>query len=175
MSNLEIIFNGSCINQIGGGISRYASELYEKINKNSKYKVNFFPKKNIRNKINIPTLRAIPFAYELKRKFENYNFKKFLKENKNIKLYHEPNFILNDFDKKKIVTVHDLSWIHFPHFHPKERVNYLEKNFEKSLKSADAIISVSKFVKKDIINNFNIKPNLIKPIYLGCSTKFKKN
>ena len=51
MSNLEIIFNGSCINQIGGGISRYASELYEKINKNSKYKVNFFPKKNIRNKI----------------------------------------------------------------------------------------------------------------------------
>ena len=60
MSNLEIIFNGSCINQIGGGISRYASELYEKINKNSKYKVNFFPKKNIRNKINIPTLRAIP-------------------------------------------------------------------------------------------------------------------
>ena len=174
MNNAEIIFNGSSINQTEDGISRYSSELYGKIKKTSKYKIIFFPKKNIRNKINISNLRKLPFAYQIKKKLENYNFKKFLKENKNIKLYHEPSFIFNDFDQKKIVTVHDLSWVHFPQFHPKERVKYLEKNFEKSLRNANAIISVSKFVKKDIINNFNIKPNLIHPIYLGCSTKFKK-
>ena len=62
----------------------------------------------------------------------------------------------------------------FPFSSKRKSKLFRKKNFEKSLKSADAIISVSKFVKKDIINNFNIKPNLIKPIYLGCSTKFKK-
>ena len=68
MNNAEIIFNGSSINQTEGGISRYSSELYGKIKKTSKYKIIFFPKKNIRNKINISNLRKLPFAYQIKKK-----------------------------------------------------------------------------------------------------------
>ena len=35
------------------------------------------------------------------------------------------------FNNKKILTVYDLSWIFYPEFHPKKRVVFMEKYFEK--------------------------------------------
>ena len=48
-------------------------------------------------------------------------------------LYHEPNFLPFDVDAPTISTIHDLSVIRYPQWHPKDRVHEFEKRFEKAL------------------------------------------
>lgn len=173
MLKKSVIFNISPTKQSYGGISRYCSELYKHINDRAEFDIRLFPTEIKKKSVN-SNLRILPYAYLLRQKYNNYIFKNFVEKNYEAELYHETNYILNDFDKKKILTVYDLAWLHFPDFHPKERVNFMEKKFEKSLKKADAIITCSKFIKKDIVKIFNIKPDKIYPIHLGSSSNFKK-
>ena len=172
MSKRNIIFNILPTAQ-SGGISRYCSELYKHIIINNKFDIKPFPSEIKKNFYNF-NFRKIPYAYLIRQKYINYKFKNFLKNNNETDLYHETNFIFNEYKKKKVLTVHDLAWIHYPDFHPKERVNFMEKRFENSLNKADAIITCSKFVKKDLIKVFNISPAKIQPIYLASSSCFKK-
>lgn len=173
MFKKSVIFNISPTQQSSGGISRYCSELYKHINDRDEFDIRLFPRKIKKKSIN-SNLRKIPYAYLLRQKYNNLKFRSFIKSNNESDLYHETNYIFNDFEKKKILTVYDLAWIHFPDFHPKERVNFMEKKFEQSLKKADAVITCSKFIKKDIIKNFNINPSKIYPIHLASSSNFKK-
>ena len=89
------------------------------------------------------------------------------------KLYHEPNHILLPFDGPKVLTVHDLSWIHFPDAHPVERVKLLNRSFEKSIANADKIITDSMFVKKELFEIFGIEADKVHHINLGFSDEFK--
>ena len=102
--------------------------------KNNEFDISTFSKNN-KNKNNflLQNLRNIPFAYKIKNIFEKYKFKKFINDNENFDIYHETNFIFKKFKKTKILTVHDLTWISHPNFHPKKRVIFMEKNFEKKL------------------------------------------
>ena len=45
-------------------------------------------------------------------------------------IYHEPNFILRPFEGLKIATIHDISIIHYPEFHPALRVRFIAENLE---------------------------------------------
>jgi len=83
-------------------------------------------------------------------------------------LYWQPNFILNpNIKAKKVIsTIHDLSFKLQPHWHPKERIDYLNKNF-KTIKNADHIITVSNFTKQEIIHYLQIPEESISTIYNG--------
>lgn len=65
-------------------------------------------------------------------------------------LYFEPNFIPLRIRAKRIVTtIHDFSIFHFPEWHPEERVEYFRKNFERSIRISDVLITPSKFVENE--------------------------
>lgn len=69
---------------------------------------------------------------------------------------------------KKVLVVHDLSWIHFPHFYSlRSRLWHRMLNFRKALINAEKIIAVSKFTADDIISCFGISRNKITVIYEG--------
>lgn len=89
-------------------------------------------------------------------------------------LYHEPNFLPFSFQGKTIVTVHDLSWIHYPQMHPLERLRMMNRYFEPGLKSASLIITDSNFVKKELEDIFGIEQSKIHAVHLGVSDSFKK-
>ncbi len=116
--------------------------------------------------------RLIPRAYVTSRYLQQSNFNNGLK-NKKIDLYHEPNFLPFKFKGPTILTVHDLSWIRFPDMHPAERVDAMNRYFETGLRRADLIITDSEFVKQELIDEFNIRPNTIKAISLGVEPLFK--
>ena len=124
MFKKSVIFNISPTTQSTGGISRYCSELYKHINDIDEFDIRLFPTQIKKKSVN-SKLRILPYAYLLRQKYNNYVFKNFVKKNHEAELYHETNYILNDFDKQKILTVYDLAWVHFPDFHPKERVNFM--------------------------------------------------
>jgi len=83
-------------------------------------------------------------------------------------LYWQPNFIPNpNIKAKKVIsTIHDLSFKLQPHWHPKERIDHLNKNL-KTIKNADHIIAVSNFTKQEIISYLHIPKEHISTIYNG--------
>jgi glycosyltransferase involved in cell wall biosynthesis len=72
-----------------------------------------------------------------------------------------------------VLTVHDLSWIRYPEMHPKERVNAMHKFFEPSLNRANLILTVSDFVKQELIDVFNVKPERILTVYNGVEVEMQ--
>ncbi len=88
-------------------------------------------------------------------------------------LYHEPNFLAYRFEGPTVLTVHDLSWIRYPHMHPAERVASMNRYFEPSLHRATRIITDSEFVKRELMEVFGINPNIIHPVLLGVEADFR--
>lgn len=87
-------------------------------------------------------------------------------------IYHELNNVLLPFDGPTVVTIHDLSCLHYPQFHPSERVAYFERNFIPSSTRAGHIITVSAFIKRDIIATLGIPAERITAISHGISGDF---
>jgi glycosyltransferase involved in cell wall biosynthesis len=82
-------------------------------------------------------------------------------------LYFEPNFIpLNLKSHCTVVTIFDFSFILYPEWHPKERINYFKKYFWKNLKRSDRIIVISDYIKKEGIN-LGLPKEKLRTIHLG--------
>lgn len=64
-------------------------------------------------------------------------------------LYWEPNFIpLDSIAARRIVTtVHDMSSIEHPEWHPKDRVDFFSKNFFAKIGRSDIVVTVSQFTR----------------------------
>ena len=86
-------------------------------------------------------------------------------------VYWQPNFIPNNGIKAhKIVTsVHDFSFILYRDFHPKERIEYLEKYFFTNVAKSDMIITGSEFSKQEILEQLNFYNEQVQVIYHGIN------
>ena len=99
--------------------------------------------------------RKIPFARRLKRSLEQRTAQKMSSQCEDY-IYWEPNYTLLPLDNPSAVTVHDLSHIHFPQYHPKERVDILHRTLEESLQRATRVIAVSEYTRQDIARHFSV-------------------
>jgi len=84
-------------------------------------------------------------------------------------LHWQPNFIpLPGVRARRVaVTVHDFSWeIHAP-FHPRERVEYFRKHFYPGIEAADRIITVSHYVRGELIERLPHLADRIQVIHNG--------
>ena len=90
-------------------------------------------------------------------------------------VFFQPNYISLPFIGKStlVTTVHDLSHVRFPEYHPKERVRYFNKNLERNLYKSKRIIAVSEFTKKELINLGLAEDKKIDVIHNGVSEIFR--
>lgn len=88
-------------------------------------------------------------------------------------LYHEPNYLLMPFDGPCAATIHDLSYFHYPQFHPKERIRRMEKGMPQTLKRADHLITVSEFVRSEVIKLLGVPADKITAIPEGADESFR--
>lgn len=73
---------------------------------------------------------------------------------------------------KKIVTIHDLIYVKFPHFFsPIDRGVY-EKKFSYSVNTADMVIAICENTKRDIIEHFKCDPDKIQVVYQSCDARY---
>jgi glycosyltransferase involved in cell wall biosynthesis len=119
-----------------------------------------------------PFLRSLPYAYELRCIARNAVFRRSARSLAGA-VYHEPNYILKPYDGPTAVTCHDLSHLHSPEHHPPERVRYLDRNLEKSLRKATRIITVSDFVRQEVLNTFAFDPEIVVTIPEGVDDRFR--
>jgi glycosyltransferase involved in cell wall biosynthesis len=83
-------------------------------------------------------------------------------------LYFEPNFIPTGIKARKIVTtVHDFSFRLFPEAHPKDRIQYFDKNFANNILRSDRIITDSVYIKNEAMQFLALPAERITPVYLG--------
>ena len=88
-------------------------------------------------------------------------------------LYHSPNYALPVFPGKCVSTIHDLSVIRHPEFHPKERVDHLLGLFPSILRRADLILTDSHFSRTEILNYFKLSPDRVITVPLGVDARFR--
>lgn len=100
-----------------------------------------------------------------------YFFKWRLRNNKNA-IFHSPNYIVPPFSGKTVSTVHDLSHIFHPKFHPQARVDYLRLTLKTSLKHTDMVITVSETVRQEMIDLKLLASDRIQAIHLAADTVF---
>lgn len=88
------------------------------------------------------------------------------------RLYHEPNHIPGDWNGPVITTVHDLSVVRHPEWHPADRVRWYERSLLPSLPRSAHFITVSEFTRQEMIELLGVAPERITAIPLGVRTEF---
>ncbi len=87
-------------------------------------------------------------------------------------LFHSPNFHLPSFEGRSVCTIHDLSYLRFPQFHPHARVSFLSRAVPEAVKRADLIITDSLAIKSEVECEFRIDPSRVCAIPLGVEAQF---
>jgi alpha-1,3-rhamnosyl/mannosyltransferase len=82
-------------------------------------------------------------------------------------LYHEPNYIPLASDLPTVATVHDLSILLHPEWHPADRVKHFEKNFQKALAQCVHFLAISETGRQEISRTFHIPAEKITRTYMG--------
>ncbi len=106
--------------------------------------------------------KQLPLARLLKQKLEQF----VLLRKKHLfagMIYWEPNYISLPLQLSTVITVHDLSHLYYPQFHPQDRVRWLKEQLPRAMDTAQAIIAVSDYTRRSIKENF---PQLSRPVYL---------
>ena len=82
------------------------------------------------------------------------------------------NFISHQ--NKRILVIHDLSFLHYPNFFSwQDKVWHAFQDVWTQIIKADHIVTDSNFTKADIINFFKVKEDKISVIYPGISHEFE--
>jgi len=115
--------------------------------------------------------RWLPFAWEASRVVQQTAFAR--TGGRLFDLYHEPAFLLLGERLPAVVTVHDLSFVHYPETHPAGRVRVLNRRLPRSLEVARAVISDSAAVRDEIVAHYGVPRQKVHAIPLGVSAQFR--
>jgi glycosyltransferase involved in cell wall biosynthesis len=163
---------------VPSGMGRYALNLLKSISSNDS-KNEYFVFKHI--SIKEPIVNKENF-HEISLRWQTDSFVNIFFGSKKINsfkldIFHSlyPMLPYNINAKYKILTLHDLGWIDYPHLlkpstslHRFFGKHFMKIALGKYFKKADYIIAVSESTRASAINNFNLSPNKIKTIYLAA-------
>jgi glycosyltransferase involved in cell wall biosynthesis len=82
-------------------------------------------------------------------------------------LYHEPNLIPLESDCPVLATVHDLSVVLHPEWHPCDRVAHFERHFRDGLACCRHFLAVSDFSRREVIRVLGVAPERVTRVYNG--------
>ncbi|HEY7156980.1 MAG TPA: glycosyltransferase family 1 protein [Gemmataceae bacterium] len=88
-------------------------------------------------------------------------------------LYHEPNYIPLASDLPTVATVHDLSVLLYPEWHPADRVAHFERRFRRGLKQCVHFLAISEFARQEIIRTLHLRAEQVTRTYMGIRPGLK--
>ena len=89
-------------------------------------------------------------------------------------LLHSPDFIAPiRGGKRHIITVHDLSFIHFPEYFTADSRRYYNGQIAASVQHADHILAVSQATKRDLIDILDVPSEMITVQLHGVDQQFE--
>ncbi|HEX3314233.1 MAG TPA: glycosyltransferase family 1 protein [Gemmataceae bacterium] len=88
-------------------------------------------------------------------------------------LYHELNNIPLPCDRPTVTTVHDLSPLLQPTWHPAERAQFFAERFHERLKQSRHIVTVSEAVRRELIQSCGVSPENVTAVSNGIGAAFR--
>lgn len=88
-------------------------------------------------------------------------------------LYHEPNFVLRPFTGPSIATIHDLAWLHYPETLQPLTRRLMERGMPRTLERADRLLTVSTFVRDELVESLGVVPERISVTPNGVDPRFR--
>src|SRR5262249_55296240 len=82
-------------------------------------------------------------------------------------LYHEPNYLPLPSNLPTVVTLHDLSVLLHPQWHPADRVEVFARHFHRRLKQCVHFSAVSEFARREILDTLGLRPGQVSRTYNG--------
>lgn len=162
------------------GVSEYAANLLSAIlalDKDNHYKLFYNSWHNLDKRLSSwQREKTVVYGSHIPNKIFNYFYQKIFAYPKidsflgGVDLFWSPHFNFTSLESKtkKIVTVHDLSFLRYPEFFSvRKNIWHRALNVKKNLRLADKIIAVSENTKNDIIELVGISPEKVQVIYSG--------
>jgi glycosyltransferase involved in cell wall biosynthesis len=166
------------------GVSEYTLNLLNKlfeIDRKNNYKLFYNSAQDVDNKIPNFNGRVETVSTKFSNKIFNYVMQKGLKyplldKLLGVDVFYAPhtNFSALSKDCKKIITVHDLSYLRYKEFFS-IRKNFWHSmiNVKKILTEFDTIVAISENTKRDLIEILNIPENKIVVIHSGVGDEYR--
>jgi glycosyltransferase involved in cell wall biosynthesis len=90
-------------------------------------------------------------------------------------LFHSPDFVLppTSGNIPTLLTVHDLSFLHYPETFPNALVDYLNRIVPWSVNRATHILADSKSTKEDLLSSWQIPAEKVTVLYSGVNEQFR--
>ncbi len=136
----------------------------------SKFGMSIFPRLRAFFLAKLPA-RMILFLKQVKRNFEKpqYLFSQSFLKSQNIDLLFCP-FTAPEFRDPYIPTVsiiYDLQFVEYPQFFDPDDLMHRRQSFEKAIRVADHLVTISSFVRQTVLQNSSVPPDKITPILIG--------
>jgi glycosyltransferase involved in cell wall biosynthesis len=91
-----------------------------------------------------------------------------------IDIYHSPDFVLPPTGNiPSVLTIHDLSFVHYPEAFTPALLNYLNKAVPSSIGRASHVLADSLSTKNDLVDIWQVSKEKISVVYSGVGSSFK--
>ena len=185
---MKIIANSVPLSNISTGIGRYIRNLYSAASEVETVHPFFFNGSGLLQSLSDSShpetlINTLPFLWKLPaplvfmlRSVRWLYFEQRMRsvcQRQHFDIYHETAFIPAAVGNVPIVnTIHDLSLIHYRETHPKERVLFFNFFFKRRIKHASHVLTVSQFVRSEIIRHLGISPSMVTAVPLAADPVF---
>ncbi|MDP3847577.1 MAG: glycosyltransferase family 1 protein [Pseudomonas sp.] len=113
--------------------------------------------------------RCVPSAYALRRLIEQQRFTRGVV---GADLYHDPSLWPFEFDGPMVMTLHDLTHVHFPETQPADRLLEIERHAARSVERARRILVDSQFIGEEVCRHYGVPTERVVVAPLGCAARF---
>lgn len=117
-----------------------------------------------------PLLRKIPGAYQARRWLEQKRFDQ--GRTQTIDLYHEPSLWPLSFDGPTVITLHDLTHLHYPETQPPARLREIERRLADGVQRASLILTDSQYIADEAQQHFGLPAQRFVVAPLGVASRF---
>ncbi|MBV7528330.1 D-inositol-3-phosphate glycosyltransferase [Pseudomonas fluorescens] len=117
-----------------------------------------------------PLLRQIPGAYQARRWLEQKRFDQ--RPAQAIDLYHEPSLWPLSFDGPTVITLHDLTHLHYPQTQPPARLREIERRVADGVQQASLILTDSQYIADEAQAHFRLPAQRFVVAPLGVAARF---
>lgn len=167
--NIRIALEDGFAVSKGTGIGQYTLNLFQQLQKQAVNIQVWLIEKPLLSTIPMKTVRRVMYIIWL-----NSWLQTMLKRNK-INIVHFTNYLTPAFkpaNVKYVVTIHDLTAWRFPETLPLTYRSYIKRVITHAVKRADLILTVSNFVKNEIIELLGLNGEKIRTIHNGANELF---
>ena len=90
-----------------------------------------------------------------------------------VDVFYAPDFVLPPLWRAPgVITVHDLSYLHFPDSYPNSLRSYLESVVPRSVARAQLVLADSEATRQDLIGAYHVEPARIEVLHCGIDGVF---